>query len=210
MLTFALRTIFTMAGMRKKAGAGAIALAAMMAAASGAAAAPRCATSDEVTAIQAEVVHELLMNAGLYCGNAGRDKYNAYQSRYIPERIRTSAALMRMFRRLNGRAGEGEYHAFTTRVANNYSIRAIHDNGEFCHTADIVFDAAMMTDKPSLASFVSGIEVTEQGPVDSCQLRVAVGLKNVVPPVVPKPNPMREAALAPGAASPAATAPANN
>jgi hypothetical protein len=200
-----------MVGMRTKAGVGAIALA-MVTVAGGAFGAPRCASSDEVTAIQAEVVHELLMNAGLYCGDAGRNRYNAYQSRYIPERLRTSATLMRMFKRLNGRAGEPEYHAFTTRVANNYSIRAIHDNAEFCHTANIVFDAAMIADKPTLASFVSGIEVTDQGPVDSCQLRVAVGLKDVIPPVVPKPNPVRMATLvpAPAAASPAATAPANN
>ena len=191
--------------MRRKASVGAVALA--LVTATSAIGAPRCASPGEVTAIQAEVVHELLMNAGLYCGDAGKDKYNAYQTRYIPERRRTSTTLMQMFKRLNpGRQGEADYHAFTTRLANNYSIRAIHDNAAYCQAADIVFDAAMMPDKPSLASFVSGIEVTEQGPLDSCQLRVAVGLKDVIPPVVPKPNPMRTASLAPSAP---AAAPAN-
>ena len=75
----------------------------------------------------------------------------------------------------------------------------------------MVFDAALISDKPTLASFVSGIEVAEQGPVDSCGMTVAVGFSGL-PLVAPKPNPLRTASLAPSApaAAPANAAPPGN
>jgi hypothetical protein len=56
-----------------------------------------------------------------------------------------------------------------------------------------VFDAALASNKPTLADFVSGVPVTDPSPVDSCEIKVAVGLvgAKVAPNVVPKPNPLR-------------------
>jgi hypothetical protein len=184
---------------------GAIVLA-VVTAASGALAAPKCATSDEVTAIQAAAIQQQLMVAALTCNQI--EHFNAFQTSYGKELRRSDASLERMFRRLyGGGPGEAEYHAFKTRLANNSSIRSIHDNEAYCHDAGIVFEAALIADKPSLASFVSGIEVTEQGPVDTCSLRVAVGFTGAVPPVTPKPNPLRLAALAAAPTPPAPAAP---
>ena len=184
---------------------GAIVLA-VVTAASGALAAPKCATSDEVTAIQAAAIQQQLMVAALTCNQI--EHFNAFQTSYGKELRRSDASLERMFRRLyGGGPGEAEYHAFKTRLANNSSIRSIHDNEAYCQNAGMVFDAALITDKPSLASFVSGIEVTEQGPVDTCSLRVAVGFTGAVPPVTPKPNPLRLAALAAAPTPPAPAAP---
>ncbi len=201
MLLCSAETIFAMAGMRKKTGA--IALA-MMTASSGAMAAPRCATSDEVTAIQAAAIQQQLMVAALTCSQI--DHFNEFQVSYGKELRRSDASLEHMFRRLYAGRGEGEYHAFKTRLANDSSIRSIHDNQGYCRDAAIVFDAALIQDKPSLASFVSGIEVTEPGPVDSCAMSVAVGFAGAIPPVAPKPNPVRMAEMA-APAAPAGTAP---
>lgn len=205
---------FAMAGMMghsKKFGAIVVALST---AATGTIAAPKCATSDEVTAIQAAAIQQQLMVAALTCNQI--DHFNAFQTAYSKELRRSDASLEHMFRRLyGGGPGESEYHAFKTRLANNSSIRSIHDNENYCREAGMVFEAALITDKPSLASFVSGIEVTEQGPVDSCSLRVAVGFSGAMPAIVPKPNPMRTAALAQPAApqsavqAPAPATPAN-
>lgn len=181
-----------MAGMRTRAGVGAVALALVTAANSGVAA-PRCATSDEVTAIQAAAIQQQLMVAALTCNQI--EHFNAFQTSFNKELRRSDASLQRMFRRLYSGRGDAEYHAFKTRLANDSSIRSIHDNPGYCHDAGIVFEAALIADKPSLASFVSGIEVIEQGPVDSCELRVAVGFSGL-PTVQPKPNPLRTAALA--------------
>jgi len=184
---------------------GAIALA-LVTAATGAIGAPRCATSDEVTAIQASAIQQQLMVAALTCNQI--EHFNAFQTSYSKELRRSDASLQRMFRRLYAGHGDAEYHAFKTRLANDSSIRSIHDNQGYCHDAGMVFDAALISDKPTLASFVSGIEVVEQGPIDSCGMTVAVNFSGL-PLVAPKPNPMRTASLAPSApaAAPANTAP---
>ncbi len=193
--------------MRKRAGVGAVALAVITA--TGAIGAPRCANSDEVSAIQAAAIQQQLMVAALTCNQI--DHFNAFQTSYSKELRRSDASLQHMFRRLYAGHGDAEYHAFKTRLANDSSIRSIHDNQGYCHDAGMVFDAALISDKPTLASFVSGIEVVEQGPVDSCGMTVAVNFSGL-PLVAPKPNPMRTASLAPSApaATPANAAPPGN
>lgn len=192
-----------MVGMTRKAGVAALALA-LVATAGGAMGAPRCATSDEVTAIQAAAIQQQLMVAALTCNQI--EHFNAFQTSYGRELRRSDAALEHMFRRLYGAShGDAEYHAFKTRLANDSSIRSIHDNAAYCQAAGVVFEAALMADKPSLASFVSGIEVTEPGPVGSCAMNVAIGFSGAIPAVAPKPNPVRMAALA-SAPAPAAEA----
>lgn len=191
-----------------KAKGGAIALAVAVAA-GGAAAAPRCAMHDEVTAIQAAAIQQQLMVAALTCNQV--DHFNAFQTNFGAELRRSDLSLERMFRRLYGLGqGEAAYHAFKTRLANNSSIRSIHDNAAFCHEAGVVFDAALIPDKPSLASFVSGIEVSEQGPVDSCEMTVAVGFAGAIPNVAPRPNPLRLAAGAQPVPASMATAPSGS
>src|SRR5271154_5108563 len=103
-----------MAVMRTRAGVGAMALA-LVAAASGAAGAPRCATSDEVSAIQAAAIQQQLMVAALTCNQV--EHFNAFQISYGKELRRSDASLEHMFRRLYAGRGEAEYHAFKTRLA---------------------------------------------------------------------------------------------
>jgi hypothetical protein len=182
-----------MVGMKYRIGAVAIA---MMAMGSAATAAPKCARPDEVTAIQAAAIQQELMVAALTCNEISR--FNAFQTGYSKELRSSDGALMKMFQRLYGpRQGQSEYHAFKTRLANNSSIRSSTGNPDFCHEASQVFAAALGSERPSLAGFVSGIEVTEQNPISSCEISVAMGLAGAkaVPNVVPKPNPMRVAAL---------------
>ena len=181
---------------------GAVALA-LVTATTSAIGAPRCATSDEVSAIQTAAIQQQLMVAALTCNQI--DHFNAFQTTYGKELRRSDASLQRMFRRLYAGRGDAEYHAFKTRLANDSEMRSIHDNPGYCRDAGMVFDAALISDKPTLVSFVSGIEVTEQGPIDSCGMSVAVGFQGL-PTVAPKPNPMRTASIAPSA--PATAAPA--
>jgi hypothetical protein len=172
------------------------ACAAVLALGANAGAAPRCARPDEVTAIQAAMIQQELMVAALTCNDV--DHFNAFQTNFGPELRVSDGTLARMFMRLYGRArGEAEYHAFKTRLANHSSMRSIRDNVSYCHEAGTVFDSALTTQKPSLSSFVAGIQVVEDSPVNSCQMRVQVGLAGakVVPDVVPQPNPERLATV---------------
>ncbi len=195
-----------MVGMGFRAGSGAVALVVMMAA-SGAMGAPKCAVRDEVTAIQAEMIHEQLMVAGISCNQL--TSFNTYMTNFNAELRRSDATLKRMFHRLFARDGEDKYNSFKTKVAGDAEIRRIHDYEAYCHDTGVVFEAALIADKPSLAGFVSGIEVAEPAPVASCDVNTAASA--AIPAVAPKPNPQRLAALAEpaGPAAPAATNAAN-
>ncbi len=157
-----------------------------------AAAAPPCARDNEVTAIQAASIQQQLMVAALTCNAVAN--FNAFQRGYASELRKSDADLMRMFKRFYGRGGEREYHAFKTRLANDSSMRSIHDNPGYCAAARAVFDAALAPQKPTLANFVSGVEVQETNPFSSCNIRVAIGLKGAAasigtPGIVPTPKP---------------------
>ena len=181
--------------MGQRTAAGVACLAALFVGA-GAMAAPRCAKPEEVTAIQAAMVQQQLMVAALTCNEV--QHFNAFQTNYGPELRVSDARLEKMFRRLYGAArGEAQYHAFKTRLANHSSMRSIRDNTGYCRDARAVFDAALVGSKPALESFVAGVQVVEDYPVNSCKLRVRVGLNSVsaVPDVVPRPNPERVATL---------------
>ena len=187
--------------MRRGLGVGAVALAGVVAAGTAGVAAPKCARPAEVTAIQAAAVQQQLMVAALTCSDVA--SFNAFQTNFSKELRSADRHLQSMFQRFYGwREGAGEYNAFKTRLANDSSIRSIHDNAGYCHEAQLVFEAALAPEKPALADFVSSVAVHEDNPVDSCQMRVAAGLKDApaMPSVVPTPNPLRVAMLTPAPA----------
>jgi hypothetical protein len=186
-------------------GAGSFVLAAMVAGT--AAAAPlKCAKPDEVTAIQASVIQQQLMVAALTCNQI--TSFNAFQTGFGTELRSSDGVMEKMFKRIYGTGdGEAAYHAFKTRMANDSSIRSIHDNANYCKEAETVFAAALSSDKPTLAAFVSATKVSEQSPVDTCDLGAVQSASAEPAFIVPKPNPLRTALLAPDEPIPASPSP---
>jgi hypothetical protein len=192
--------------------AGALSLAGVLVAGNAlAASSAKCAKPDEVTAIQTSVVQQELMVAALTCDQVAN--FNAFQTGYGPELRSSDDTLHKMFKRIFGaRQGEAEFHAFKTRMANDSSIRSIHDNQGYCHEAANVFASALVPAKPTLAAFVSGVTVEEQSPVNSCDIRVASALPGLggagsVAFILPRPKPMVDGVIpdtAPTAMTPAA------
>ncbi len=169
-------------------------------------AALRCAKANEVSAIQASAIQQQLMVAALTCNAI--DNFNAFQNGYNTELRASDATLMKMFKRLYpGRQGEAEYHAFKTRMANDSSVRSIHDNQAYCASAREVFAAALVPVRPTLGNFVASIPVKDESPIQSCEITVAAGFAGA--PVaataagvaVPTPNPLRVAMLGPSDAT---------
>lgn len=159
---------------------------------------PKCAQPVEVSAIQTAAIQQELMVAALTCNEI--DHFNAFQTGFNKELRASDATLEHMFKRLfGGGAGEAQYHAFKTRLANDSSMRSIHDNVDYCQQARQVFSTALVSEKPSLANFVATVPVTDESPVNSCEIRVAGSLSNLqaapvaTSVIVPKPNPMRTA-----------------
>lgn len=176
--------------MKRRLGAGAVALTAIIVTVTPASAARRCARPSEVTAIQAAAIQQQLMVAALTCHDVA--EYNAFQTSYSRELRRSDHRLKSMFIRLYGRRGVPKYHAFKTRLANKSSMRSIRNNSGYCQQAKVAFDAALGANKPRLADFVSSVPVNQTSPVVSCNVRM--GMRDATSPnVVPKPNPLRMA-----------------
>lgn len=151
-------------------------------------AATHCAKGDEVTAIQVAAVQQQLMVAALTCQETAN--FNAFQIGYRSELRQSDSHLMRMFKRFHGGGrGEKEYHAFKTRIANASSMRSIRDNPSYCASAKNVFAAALVPARPSLANFVSNVEIQERGSIEACELTVKLGVPRAIPNFIPKPKP---------------------
>ena len=73
-----------------------------------------------MTAIKAAAVQQRLMVAALSCDAA--QLYNRFVTSYQRELQASDRALQNFFRRLNGKTGTEDYHAFKTRLANASSM----------------------------------------------------------------------------------------
>lgn len=189
-------------GIRRKLMAGGCVLALCLAVTSGAEAkkALKCANPAEITAMQASAVQQELMDAALTCGEAALTNFNAFQTSFGPELRRSDKTLLTMFRRVLGfKKGDAAYNLYKTELASKAELRRLHGHQDFCTAANLVISAALAPERPSLNDFVGGVQVRDiEGPVQSCQVEVAVTLQGAMagPDIVPKPNPLRVAALA--------------
>jgi hypothetical protein len=173
-----------------------------------------CAQPVEVTAIQTAVVQQELMDAALGCGPTALENFNAFQTTFGSELRRSDKTLLTMFRRIHGGSrGDAAYNLFKTDMASKAEIHRVRAMTDFCAAANVVFAAALAPQKPALSDFVSGIQITDENndtrPVASCDIRVALTLKGTeaTPTIVPKPNPMRVAQVAPPPPPPPVVAP---
>jgi hypothetical protein len=112
-----------------------------------------------------------------------------------------------MFHRVLGfKKGDAAYNLYKTELASKAELRRLHGHQDFCTAANLVISAALAPERPSLNDFVGGVQVRDiEGPVQSCQVEVAVTLQGAMagPDIVPKPNPLRVASLTPPAPPPA-------
>ncbi|HEY0282374.1 MAG TPA: hypothetical protein VGC27_07115 [Rhizomicrobium sp.] len=192
-------------GMKSKLMVGGCVLALCLAAAGGAQAqkALKCANPAEVTAMQATAVQQELMDAALTCGESAMTNFNAFQTSFGPELRRSDKTLLRMFQRVLGyKKGDAAYNLYKTELASKAELRRLKGHQDFCTAANLVISAALVPERPSLNDFVSGVQVKDiEGPVQGCNVEVAVTLQGAMagPDILPKPNPLRLAALTPPA-----------
>jgi len=137
----------------------------------GAASAAGCARPEDMTAVKTAAVQQRLMVAALSCDAA--QLYNKFVTAYQKELQVSDRALQNFFRRLNGRTGTEDYHAFKTRLANASSMQSIGDITGYCASAKEVFAAALDSAKGSLAVLVSAQTTSVDGAFAPCQFRTA-------------------------------------
>lgn len=124
-------------------------------------AADACARRDDRMAMRAAALQQELMVAALTCHAVPR--YNEFVLSYQKQLRSSDNALKKYFVRTSG--SQAAYHAFKTRLANQDSIRSIHD-GNYCAEAATVFDAAHAT--KSLSALVMHTPVMMDADYTSC------------------------------------------
>ena len=146
-----------------------------------------CARPEDLTAVKAAAVQQKLMVAALSCNAV--QLYNNFVTSYQKELQASDRALQNFFRRLNGRNGTEEYHAFKTRLANASSIQSISNITAYCASANEAFTAALNSAKSSLAVFVSGQTTAADDTFAPCQFRTAAEDVEAAPPPQNVPTP---------------------
>jgi hypothetical protein len=148
-----------------------------------------CARPEDMSAVKAAAIQQRLMVAALSCDAA--QLYNKFVSTYQKDLQASDRALQNFFRRMNGKSGTEDYHAFKTRLANASSMQSIGDITAYCASAKQIFDTALNSDKPILTAFVANQETSVDNQFSPCQVLTAGN--GAAPPIsapVPRGKPV--------------------
>src|SRR5215831_8255743 len=150
-----------------------------------AATAAGCAQPEDMAAVKTAAIQQRLMVAALSCHAV--DLYNKFVTSYQKDLQASDQNLQNFFRRLNGKTGTADYHAFKTKLANASSMASIGDITGYCASAQATFDMALAESKPNLKVFVSTQTTSVDDAFAPCQFRTAGAVKPT--PSVPKAKP---------------------
>lgn len=112
-----------------------------------------CANPEERTALKVAALQQELMVAALSCSETR--SYNRFVLAYRGDLQRSDAALQTYFLRRDPQRGMADYNAYKTRLANDASLRSLHDIDGYCMDARAAFDTALARRDRPLASLVS-------------------------------------------------------
>ena len=144
-----------------------------------------CARPEDMSAVKAAAIQQRLMVAALSCDAA--QLYNQFVSAYQKDLQASDRALQNFFRRLNGRSGTEDYHAFKTRLANASSMQSIGDITGYCASAKQLFDDALNSARSTLTAFVENQQTSVDASFSPCQVVLTAG--DAAPPsAVPVPR----------------------
>ena len=140
-------------------------------------------------------MQQRLMVAALSCGES--QSYNQFVRTYQTELQASDKALQNYFRRVNGKTGTADYHAYKTRLANASSMAVINDSVGYCASAKDSFGQALGA-KVQLTAF------TSQTAIDSrfvpCPITTASATGDVAKkaPAAPRARPAQKPVPAQG------------
>jgi len=127
-----------------------------------------CVRTEETLAVQTATLKQRLMIAGFVCKAA--DPYNKFIVAYREDLQESDRALLNLFRRLQGPAGERGYDSFKTRVANISMHDSAGDPAGYCANADATFREAMAVPRKPLRTFIAGQTIKFEEGFAPCEL----------------------------------------
>ncbi len=144
-----------------------------------------CARPEDMTAVKTAAIQQRLMVAALSCDAA--QLYNNFVSAYQRDLQASDRSLQNFFRRLNGKSGTEDYHAFKTRLANASSMQSIGDITTYCASAKQLFADALNSARSTLSAFVANRETSVDAAFSPCQVLTA-GDQATPPLLAPVPR----------------------
>jgi hypothetical protein len=154
-----------------------------------------CARAQDLTALQVAAVQQELMVAALSC-DEDVPLYNSFVATYQRELRTSDAALQAYFLRRDARTGTSDYHAFKTKLANNFSVRSGANKKAYCRNAQAIFHQAL-EEKKSLAGFVLAQPMSVDASYSACGESVPGGAMVARAPVIESAPPQKSAAATP-------------
>ena len=148
-----------------------------------AATASGCARPADLNALRTAAMQQRLMVAALSCGES--QSYNNFVRSYQTELQASDKNLQAYFRRVNGKTGTADYHAYKTRLANSSSMAVINDMTGYCASAKASFETALGA-KPALAVFISDQSIDQR--FVPCPIQTASSTESTAKPAPAAPR----------------------
>lgn len=158
-----------------------------------AATASGCARPADLNALKTAAMQQRLMVAALSCGES--QSYNNFVRSYQTELQASDKNLQNYFRRINGKTGTADYHAYKTRLANASSMAVINDMTGYCASAKASFEQALGS-KPALAVFTSDQAIDQR--FAPCPIQTATSEPVEKAPAAPRTRPAQRTVSAQG------------
>jgi hypothetical protein len=161
-----------------------------------AATASGCARPADMNALKTAAMQQRLMVAALSCGET--QSYNQFVRTYQTELQNSDKNLQAYFRRVNGKTGTADYHAYKTRLANSSSMAVINDNVSYCANAKASFEQALGS-KIVLTSFTADTAIDQKFvpcPITTASASSEDTVKKA--PVAPRTRPAQKSVPAQG------------
>jgi hypothetical protein len=141
------------------------ALAAVAVFAAAPASAQGCASPADVATLMVAEIQQRLMVAAYTCHYV--DYYNRLVLTHRSELRKSDKRMLNLFTSHDGSAGDDEYNAFKTRLANLSSRESNEYPGTFCYRAQQLFTAVLYNRRP-LVSLAASERPYSALPFDSC------------------------------------------
>jgi hypothetical protein len=146
-----------------------------------------CARPEELSAVKVAAIQQRLMVAALSCNAA--PLYNNFVTTYQKDLQASDRNLESFFRRLHGKTGTEDYHAFKTHLANASSMQSIRDITGYCSSAKEMFDVALDPGRSTLTVFAASQKTMADDAFSPCQFQTAGVVHSATPPAhVPVPR----------------------
>ena len=161
-----------------------------------AATASGCARPADMNALKTAAMQQRLMVAALSCGET--QSYNQFVRSYQTELQASDKNLQAYFRRVNGKTGTADYHAYKTRLANSSSMAVINDNVSYCANAKASFEQALGS-KVVLTAFTADTAIDQKFvpcPITTASASTTDTAKKA--PVAPRTRPAQRSVPAQG------------